>query len=250
MPNRVIVIVSGWNCARYVNACLNSLSNQTYSNWKAYVFDDASTDDTYQAIKPFGKDNRFEIYRIEENKGATYCRYTAMRDALNDGEPQHAIVVLLGLDDLLRPNALEVIANTYDDNTFLTYGNWVNERGTRHQISYFPADVIKKSAYRNYTFISTAPNTFRLKLINHLELDDLQIDGKWIENCTDVAYMWPALELSGGRFKVIAEAIYIYRQHRTGNTLARFGGVTGKKNVLQYLKSRPKKLALASLTCS
>jgi len=46
------VIITTYNRANLLQRALNSLINQTFSDWECIIVDDGSTDDTYQIIKP------------------------------------------------------------------------------------------------------------------------------------------------------------------------------------------------------
>ena len=65
----VSIIIPSYNHELYIADAIQSVVNQTYSNWELIIVDDGSTDDSIAKIKSF-KDER--IYLIEqENQGAT-----------------------------------------------------------------------------------------------------------------------------------------------------------------------------------
>jgi len=238
MQGKFLIIVSGWNCKLYARDCIKSLDKLRNKNFEAVIVDDASTDGTWEEIK----DSKYTTIRNKKNVGAAKIRYDVLKS--HKGSPED-VVIFLGLDDELTPNALDILQLNYKGDTLLTYGNWKNEKGRRHAIEVFPPKVIRERSYRNYKFISTAPNTFKYKLFKHLSEDDFKINGKWIENCTDVAFMWPLLELAGSRIKMIPHPIYLYNQYRPQNTLQRLGGGRGKKAVLDHLRLFPKRIPFA-----
>ena len=101
-----LIVVTGCNCKRYVQKCLKSIENQTYTNYRAIVVNDASKDSTLRIIQRFD----FEIITNEINMGAAYSRYIAIhRKAYSED-----VVLLLGLDDELLPDCLETIAKEYE----------------------------------------------------------------------------------------------------------------------------------------
>lgn len=70
----VTIIVPCYNQSAFLNACLDSVVNQTYENWECLLIDDGSTDDTAQICKSWTvRDERF-IYYHQENQGVTKTR--------------------------------------------------------------------------------------------------------------------------------------------------------------------------------
>lgn len=69
--NTVAILLATYNGEKYITEQLESLRKQTYANFKCYIHDDGSTDNTISAIKDFIKkcnDNRFSLV-VYENEG-------------------------------------------------------------------------------------------------------------------------------------------------------------------------------------
>ncbi len=62
----VSVIIPTYNHANFLGKALESVINQTYSNWEAIVIDNQSTDQTNQVIGRF-RDSRIKYYKIFNN---------------------------------------------------------------------------------------------------------------------------------------------------------------------------------------
>ena len=45
------IIIPNYNKAKYLNQCLDSILSQTYKNWKIYLVDDNSTDNSEKFLK-------------------------------------------------------------------------------------------------------------------------------------------------------------------------------------------------------
>ena len=98
----VTVVVPAYNHAHYIVEALDSVRNQTFTNWEMIVIDDGSTDDTWQVLQSYQQnvaDPRIQILR-QTNAGshATINRGMAM-----SGTPYLAI---LNSDDAYAPNRL------------------------------------------------------------------------------------------------------------------------------------------------
>lgn len=57
-----------YNGEKYIKEQINSIINQTYTNWKLLIRDDGSKDKTVEIIKEYEKkDDRIKL--LEDNKG-------------------------------------------------------------------------------------------------------------------------------------------------------------------------------------
>ncbi|MCD0486867.1 glycosyltransferase [Pedobacter sp. MC2016-14] len=67
----LVSIISGYyNRENYVDESILSLINQTYEHIEIIIFDDLSTDNTYEKLRVFEeKDSRVKVIRHEKNKG-------------------------------------------------------------------------------------------------------------------------------------------------------------------------------------
>lgn len=71
---KVSIIIPCYNQSAFLNACLDSVINQTYSNWECLLIDDGSTDNTAEICKNWvEKDSRFSYY-YHKNQGVTKTR--------------------------------------------------------------------------------------------------------------------------------------------------------------------------------
>ena len=70
----VSIVVPIYNVEEYLEQCLQSIINQTYSNLEIILVDDGSVDNSLSIIKKYAKiDNRI-IYVSKENGGQASAR--------------------------------------------------------------------------------------------------------------------------------------------------------------------------------
>lgn len=139
----VSVIVPVYNVERYLRNCLDSISNQTYSNWEAILVDDGSTDNSGKICDEYANtDTRFKAIR-KENGGQSSARNLAINCAIGE------YIFYLDSDDFLHPNALQYLVNLAIENRAnIVQCNFI--RGTE---KIFPDVVITESitSYDNHS---------------------------------------------------------------------------------------------------
>ena len=216
---RFLIISTGYNCEKFVERNHHSFLNQTYTNWHAVMISDGSTDETNTQLDLIGR-NKVTVQYCKDNAGAAVRRYEAIHKYGLPGD----VIVLVGMDDELLPNALDRIKKEYDAGKWMTYGNWQNQYGDMLPGSFaleFPEFIHKSRDYRTVQYRSTAPNTFKKILFDKINPNDFKVNGQWIMQTTESPLMFACLEMCGkDRIGVIKESIYLYNQ-RTGGQMAK-----------------------------
>jgi len=225
------VIVTGYNCEKYAAKCIDSLLNQTVQPHQILIYNDCSIDSTAQVLEKYKHLPSVTVWNNSKNMGALFGRYTYIQQTVTGD-----VVSFVGLDDYLAPNALEVLNRYYTDDIKLTYGNW-QRVGTNqvNEAQHYGGDVYRDKSFRRSGWKATALNTFRTELIKRVPKELLQHDGKFFDNCTDLAYSFPCLEnVEQHEVAVVTEPIYKYRIH--GNTTLSRLGRDHKTNIREQLK--------------
>lgn len=76
----VSIIMPSYNTASYIKESIQSVLNQTYTNWELIIVDDCSTDETDEVINTI-TDSRIKYFKNKENSGAAMSRNKALREA-------------------------------------------------------------------------------------------------------------------------------------------------------------------------
>ncbi|MWB93808.1 glycosyltransferase [Flavobacterium sp. GA093] len=127
MADLVSIIVPTFNTEKFIQATIQSVQNQTYSDWEMILVDDASTDETVNIIKEFAQtDHRIKLHKLEKNSGNGFARNFAVQKASGK------YIAFLDADDLWFPIKLEKQINFLKKHnlsfTFSFY-DWIDEEG-------------------------------------------------------------------------------------------------------------------------
>ena len=107
MP-KVSVIVPLYNSVKFLNLCVTSILQQTFTDFELILIDDCSTDKTFDVAKKF-TDTRIKILRTEKNIGYPGAvRNIGLDEAVGD------YVFFMDHDDIILPNAFEVLVEIAD----------------------------------------------------------------------------------------------------------------------------------------
>ena|SRR6266478_9837024 len=114
----VSVITPTYNQEQFVGPCIESVFQQTYSNWEQVVIDDGSTDNTSSIVSGF-RDPRIRLER-QANQGPFELANTYNRAlSLAKGE----LIAILEGDDFWPPDKLAALVSAFlDDDVVLAYG--------------------------------------------------------------------------------------------------------------------------------
>ena len=76
---KVSIGVPVYNVEEYLRQCLNSIMEQTFTDFEVIMVDDGSTDNSFSICQEYvAKDNRFKLIH-QENKGLAGARNTCLR---------------------------------------------------------------------------------------------------------------------------------------------------------------------------
>ena len=74
----VDIILPNYNNGKYLKETINSIIAQTYENWKLFIIDDNSQDNSKEIIGNY-KNEKNNIVYLSKNKGVAFCRNLAIR---------------------------------------------------------------------------------------------------------------------------------------------------------------------------
>lgn len=102
---KLAVILPTYNAENFITECLDSLLNQTFSDFCILAVNDASTDNTGKILEDYAaKDTRLRVYHFSENQGEPAVMQFAM-DMLNYMNVEY--VARMDADDICVPHRFE-----------------------------------------------------------------------------------------------------------------------------------------------
>ena len=134
MPE-ISVIMPVYNCEEFLDESLNSILNQTFTDFEVLCVDDGSTDSSLDILNEYANnDNRFKVYH-QENMGGGVARNFALTQAKGE------YIFFIDSDDKMELNALEETFNCIEkeDVDFLIFKaydyDYINDKCA--EIDYF-----------------------------------------------------------------------------------------------------------------
>ena len=123
------IIIPNYNKAKYLKECLESVINQTYKNWKIYLIDDFSNDDSRRILNDYRSYDNIKLIFTDKNYGPHHCRNLGIEQSNSD------YVAFLDSDDFWPKEKLNLqIKDMLKNDLEFTYTD----------ISYFKDSTVKK----------------------------------------------------------------------------------------------------------
>lgn len=99
----ISIITPAYNAERFIKATIESVINQTYTNWEMLIVNDCSEDNTPARVQEYAnKDNRIILINASKNGGVSASRNLALERA------KGKYIAFLDSDDCWHPRKLEL----------------------------------------------------------------------------------------------------------------------------------------------
>ena len=158
------ILVPVYNVEKYIDNSIQSVINQTFTNWKLLLVDDGSTDGCGNICDKYSKfDNRIIVLH-KKNQGLISARRTAINYVIDNNQYNNSYVVFLDSDDSLKENALETIKNYIElsGSEMIIYG----------MDKIYNNEIIQRFNYNNERMIKNKKELYKL-VFNNSEYNSL-----------------------------------------------------------------------------
>lgn len=203
----VSIVVPCYKQAHYLNQSLQSVLEQTFTNWECIIVNDGSPDNTKDVAMHWCKmDKRFR-YVDQSNKGLSAARNTGIE--MSKGK----YILPLDADDCLHKNLLEYVNRELRIVSYDLIHYQIRFFGTKSHVYHLPKYSYKRLLVQN-CFI--AGSVFLKKKWKDCGGYDIKLD-----SFEDWDFWIRMLDEDSKVYK-IEQPLYFYRQHITGNMRSRF----------------------------
>lgn len=130
----VSILIPNYNHSRYLDECITSAINQTYSNLEIIVLDNASEDNSVEVAKKYMKDSRVRVCR--NGKNILNTSYTIL-DRLSNGKYK----MLLCADDYIESTFVEKAVKIMEAYPNIGYvhveRDFITDKGQKLDLDFF-----------------------------------------------------------------------------------------------------------------
>ena len=234
MDKKISIIMPAYNCGNLIDRSIESLLNQTYTNFEVVIVDDGSTDNTGEYCDSWAKkDSRIKVIH-KQNGGPSSARNVGISRATGD------YVYFIDSDDALKPNGLEVLLETMqkDDVDLVICGYEVScgkeSRQvclpTRHGINSGDTQQFLEM-FNKVLFNSLCNKLFKKEKIKNFLNEEI----KWGEDLQFNLEYFKGVQT----YTIIEDCLYIYYIYGNSGSLT---SMSLKKKYDQNIKSIPERI--------
>ena len=228
------IIIPNYNKGNYLKECLDSVLNQTYKNWRAYLIDDFSNDNSEEILKTYLAEDKINITFLNQNFGPSYCRNLGIKNSKSE------YIAFLDSDDFWPKNKLEIqiyemLKNKYDfsytDIKYFINNNFKDTKKTELPKIYDFDKFIRKST------MSTSSILIKRSIVKKIDFKEVKHE--------DYLFKCELLKAGNLSFKVFDTFVYyrITSNNRSSNKFSnlyhlwKINKLFNKLNFLDNLKS-------------
>lgn len=194
-----------YNGEKYLKECIDSVLNQTFTDFEFIIIDDGSTDNTESIIKSY-TDDRI-VYVKKKHDGISEALNLGIRKSVG------LYIARMDADDMMYPNRLEVqlsFLEQHPEYDAVQCGmEWGNGKAEKEYFQWDRDCEVKLAYFRGgNNCISHPTMMFRASSLKSLPF----IYEKIYDGCEDFK-LWHTMLTHGRRIFTIRDVLYYYRQH-------------------------------------
>ena len=178
----VSIIMPSYNTASFIKETIQSVLDQTYTNWELIIVDDCSTDHTDEVLESI-KDSRIRYFKNDKNSGAAASRNKALREARGQW------IAYLDSDDLWLPQKLEnQIAFMQKNGYAFSYTNYeeIDVDGNKTGVKVTGPKKITKTGMFNYCWPGCLTVMYDASKVGLIQIEDIKKNNDyamWLKVC-------------------------------------------------------------------
>lgn len=206
--DKISVIVPIYNSEKYLKVCIESIMNQTYTNFEVLLINDGSTDNSSNICKDFS--NRYR------NIKTFNLTHQGVANARNFGISKSSgkYICFIDSDDMISPNFFKDLINmitTYNSDIAETGFRYMNEKykENKRKIEIYDSIKMAKRLYsKNGVRTAIITNKlFNIKLFENIKFENRENEDEFIIHKLIFATNKPIV--------IDNQKLYIYRIHKS-----------------------------------
>lgn len=171
MP-KISIILPVYNAKSFIDETIESVINQTYTNWELIVVDDCSPDGTFQYLQSkYGHLPKIKIFTNQVNSGAGVTRNHGLKEALADK------IAFLDADDIWLPTKLSIqLAHMTESNSAIIHTSYafIDEAGNRIAGKMNVSPIVDLISYMRNTEIGMSTSLINRRLVGNIEFNSMR----------------------------------------------------------------------------
>lgn len=218
---KISVLMPNYNCEKYIWEAIESILNQTFTDFEFIIIDDCSTDNSWEIIQNFAqKDKRIIAIKSKENKWVSFIRNELFKFA------KWEFIAIADSDDVFNSKRLELQVWFLDNNSDVWIVWWsieiIDENNKKiWERRYNIADVdIRKKIFRYSPFCHPSV-MIRKNILEKSNYYDLSLD-VW-EDYDLYFRIWKY-----SKFANLTDFLLKYRMSSTNSTTTKLGKMEKK----------------------
>ena len=245
------IVIANWNGEKLIDKCLESLENQVFKDFKVYIIDNASNDNSRDVIKKYMNRLNIDLMEMSYNTGFALANNIGIKKAIKDG----CNYILTLNNDVEVPKeslkkAMEAIEINKEFDVFQLF-----------MINYFNKDICDAAGLNFKDDLIPLQVGFKENVADILNRDDIKIDGVCAgaaiystksletvklddENYFDSNFFayFEDVDLSlrlkgaGYKFKLLKDSIVYHMHSATGGKTSGFKEYYLTRNLFMYTK--------------
>jgi glycosyltransferase involved in cell wall biosynthesis len=220
MEQHFKIVTTVYNAEGWIKKCIDSVKEQSYSNYEQIIVDDGSTDKTLEiAIEETRGDSRFKVVKKDTRMGIMHSHVTGTELLGKEADPEDIFVHLDGDDWLAHSDVLQRVNEVYNEQgCWMTYGNYEATDGRPSVCAPQNKDLMVRLHIVHGGWPFSHLRTFKKFLWDKIKVESLlDSEGVMFTSAADVAILCPMLEMAGDRVFFIDEPMYVYNRENPLN---------------------------------
>lgn len=227
---KISIVVPIYNVEMYIEKCIDSLINQTYTNIEIILVDDGSTDNSYSICQKYADiDSRIKLIH-KENGGLSDARNVGIENATGN------FITFVDSDDWLNYNFCEIMMKEINTTKAdIVMGNLINVYNNDYLFE--DCTDYSKKVYTNIEALESFEDTINVVAVAKLYKIELFNNLRYkVGKIHEDEFMFHRIFFEAKKIVVLDTNIYAYRQREDSITTSKYS--IKRLNALEALEDR------------